>query len=291
MGFFAPGYKKLENREERKKEVEQAIEKITPTPPEKEVEDKREEDLECELQLSPMDVDKVLVNGVELIQNSSAALRAACSFLDISGSGSKVKVYAKVLNHNKRMELLNAKSLVSEAQAQETREALGQSVAKVPDEAAQARRRLMSLPYANGCNECIEHRARPDRHERTNGVKRGSIPEGIFDVSYTRARDSVCWQVAVDSQTGYIHAVPLEPLGSKNNFRLIARELMNFSQLLGYSASSYRSDLKKTMDYCEERRKLLVLGNILRSRLEWEQKPQKANIRRIPCVEQLSIVQ
>ena len=41
MGFFAPGYKKLENREERKKDVEKAIEEITPTPPEKEVEDKK----------------------------------------------------------------------------------------------------------------------------------------------------------------------------------------------------------------------------------------------------------
>ena len=28
MGFFAPGYKKLENREERKKEVEKAVEEI-----------------------------------------------------------------------------------------------------------------------------------------------------------------------------------------------------------------------------------------------------------------------
>ena len=32
MGFFAPGYKKVENGDERKKEVEQAIEEITPTP-------------------------------------------------------------------------------------------------------------------------------------------------------------------------------------------------------------------------------------------------------------------
>ena len=36
VGIFTPGYKKLENRDERKKEV-------TPTPPGKEVEDKKEE--------------------------------------------------------------------------------------------------------------------------------------------------------------------------------------------------------------------------------------------------------
>ena len=68
MGFFAPGCKKRENRGERKK-VEETIEKIARTPPEKEVEDKKEEDLE--LQLSPSDLDKVLVNGVELTQDST----------------------------------------------------------------------------------------------------------------------------------------------------------------------------------------------------------------------------
>ena len=42
MGFFAPGYKKLENREQRKKEEQQALEEITPTPQEKEVEGQKE---------------------------------------------------------------------------------------------------------------------------------------------------------------------------------------------------------------------------------------------------------
>ena len=121
MGFFAPGYKQLENREQRKKAVEQAIEEITPTPPEKEVagqkeEEKKDEDL-CELQLSPMDVDKVFVNGVELTKGSLTILRAARSFPGISDSGSKLRV----INHNKEMELLNARRLVSEAKAQETK--------------------------------------------------------------------------------------------------------------------------------------------------------------------------
>ena len=38
MGFFAPGYKKLENKEQRKKEVEQAMVE----------EEKKDDDLECE---------------------------------------------------------------------------------------------------------------------------------------------------------------------------------------------------------------------------------------------------
>ena len=114
------------------------------------------------------------------------------------------------------------------------------------DEATQARHRLTHMPYANWCKECIEHRARPDRQERTDGVKRGSIPEVSFDCCYTRPRGSetksaraVCWLVAIDSQTGFIHVVPS---GSKGQFPLTVQELMKCSQLLGYSAIAYKSD-------------------------------------------------
>ena len=80
---------------------------------------------------------------MELTKDASlATLRAACSFLGISGSGSKLKVSTKILNCNKKMEPLHAKSLASEAKAQETRVALGQSVAKMPGEATQARHRF-----------------------------------------------------------------------------------------------------------------------------------------------------
>ena len=59
-----------------------------------------------------MDVDQALVNGVELAKGSAlATLRAACG---VSGSGSRLKVYTKILNRNKKMELLNAKRLVRE---------------------------------------------------------------------------------------------------------------------------------------------------------------------------------
>ena len=97
---------------------------------------------------------------------------------------------------------------------------------------------LTRMPYANCCKERVEHRARPDRRERTDGGKRGSIPEVSLDFRYTRARGSetksaraVCWLVAIDSQTGLI--IHVAPLGRKSHFRLIVQELMNFSQLLG----------------------------------------------------------
>ena len=72
-------------RTERKKERSAADTRrdYNPTPQEKEVEgqkedEQKEDDLECELQLSPMDVDKVLVNGIELTKgifgNSESSL-------------------------------------------------------------------------------------------------------------------------------------------------------------------------------------------------------------------------
>ena len=107
-------------------------------------------------------------------------------------------------------------------------------MAKMPNETTQARRRLR--PGAPTVYQFVYS----DRRERRDGVKRGSIPEVSFDFCYTRARDSeaksaraVCWLIASDSQTGCIHVVPL---GSVKQFRLIAQELMKFSQLLGYSA-------------------------------------------------------
>ena len=89
------------------KERSAAGNRITPTCQEKELQgqkedEKKDTDLECELQLSPMDVDKVLVNGIEWTKDS-------------------------ILNRNKKMALFNAKCLVSDAKAQGTRDALGRS--------------------------------------------------------------------------------------------------------------------------------------------------------------------
>ena len=150
LGFFAPGFKKLEKQNRERKKSSRQWKRG------QKEDEKKDTDLECELQLSPMDVVKVLVNGIELTKDSLATLRAACSFLGISGSGSKVKVYTKILSRNKKMELLNAKSLVSGAKAQETRVASGQSVAKMPDEATQARERLTHVPCVTWCQECFE---------------------------------------------------------------------------------------------------------------------------------------
>ena len=84
---------------------------------------------------------------------------------------------------------------------------------------------------------CIQHRARPDRHERTDGVKRGSVPEVSFDFLLhrsKRSRDKV-------SKSSMLVSCSWQPDWSHSG-----QELMSFSQLLGYSAFTYRSDHEPT---------------------------------------------
>ena len=61
------------------------------------------------LVVTPSPVDMVVVNGVELSESSSLrALRAGLTHYDLSTSGSKVKCFARLLNHQKALELQRA---------------------------------------------------------------------------------------------------------------------------------------------------------------------------------------
>ena len=81
MGFFAPGYKKLENREQ-KTELQQAIEEITPTPQENKVEgqedEKKDDDLECVLQLSPVEWFRERRTTIPRANGDSSPVGNAC---------------------------------------------------------------------------------------------------------------------------------------------------------------------------------------------------------------------
>ena len=56
-----------------------------------------------------------MVNGVELtVQNSLSLLRTACSFYGISTSGSKQKCFARLMNHQAKMQLETVKDLAKE---------------------------------------------------------------------------------------------------------------------------------------------------------------------------------
>ena len=107
-------------------------------------------------------------------------MREACSFYNLSTSGSKDRCFKRLLEHQKKLELQLILGAAREAQAAEERQPRPQHLAEAPDEETQMRHILCHLPYADWCPSCVAHRARPDRQENTGAVKESS-PTVSFD--------------------------------------------------------------------------------------------------------------
>ena len=198
--------------------------------------------------IAPERGDHLLVNGAEIFSNTAlATMREACSFFDLSTSGSKERCFKRLLEHQKKVELQLILGAAREAQAAEERQPRPQHLAERPDEETQMRHNLCHLPYADWCPSCVAHRARPDRQENTGAVKESS-PTVSFDFAYTKcvgpdgiARDTktVIALVMVDSVTNFVGCVPVK---SKAQTDLMVRELLQFTQILGHVECTYLCD-------------------------------------------------
>ena len=91
-------------------------------------------------------------------------------------------------------------------------------------------------------------RARPDRHLRDGSVKSSGIPTVSFDFAYTktvvaggdvRATETVAALVLVDSSSNYVGCVPI---AKKNDFDIMVREILQFTQVLGHADCNYLCD-------------------------------------------------
>ena len=125
--------------------------------------------------------DKLNVNGVEVSNDSTVAvLHQACSYYNISISGSKARCFTRLVEHQKRLELQALVAAARKAEAEQK---------QVPSEAKQREHFLIHAPYEAGREHCVMHRARQERHVRDGSVKSGSIPTVSFDFAYTKAID------------------------------------------------------------------------------------------------------
>ena len=128
--------------------------------------------------------ENIKVNGVELNAESPLRnLRAACAFYNIGQSGGKAKCFARLLEHQKKLELLLAKDLAAQGQAFDERIPVEQVMAKV-------RHYLTHLPYAAWCPSCTKHRAKQDQHRRTGKSHEQGVPTNSFDFCRVRATGS-----------------------------------------------------------------------------------------------------
>ena len=195
------------------------------------------------------DPEGIVVNGVELNSESSLkALRQACSFHNISTSGSRVKCYKRLVNYMKAQELEAAREAASMSEKMHYRDPLMQVEPKKPSDAEVAKHNLTHIPFQNWCPHCVAFRSRPDRHERNDLAKDAQFPTISFDFCFTKAvgdgeddktAASAMWMVMCDNMTGYVGCVPLR---SKNQVKLAVCELMAFTQNAGHHAVTYLCD-------------------------------------------------
>eukprot|EP00435_Cladocopium_sp_Y103_P063067 s2135_g24.t1 len=209
----------------------------------------------------PSPEDEVNVNGTVLRSNSAlAALRAGCSFYNLSSSGSKQKCFQRLLDHSKKLDLEMISAAAKEAQRQEGRDALAPVSAEIPSEFEQMKHRSTHLPYANWCPSCLAHRARPTRHERTSESHAGTVPTISFDFFYTKSdgtagqegdADSIVALIVVCSHKGFMTCIPLE---KKSQLDHANREVIKFVQILGHG---------EIIVHCDNEPSILQIKNLV----------------------------
>ena len=207
------------------------------------------QDIQGQLVVSPERGDHMVVNGVELYRETAlATLREACAFYNLSQSGSKSRCFDRLWEHQKRLELQIVLSAARETEAEQQRQPKPQRLAEPPDEKTQQLHNLTHLPYQEWWPHCVTFRARPDRHQRDGSVKDSGIPTVSFDFAYTKAVEpggqaqqtsTVIALILVDSSTNFTGCVPIS---KKNDFDVMVREIIQFSQILGHGECNFLCD-------------------------------------------------
>ena len=208
----------------------------------------------------------VTVNEVHLTPSSPIrSLRAACSYLGISTSGGKVKLFERILSFYDEQQL---------SVAQEVKASLGPSLVpreqrliNPPTPAERRDHELTHQPYQEWCPACIAARARPDAHRTdVHKVVDKAVTSLSFDLSYTGKdfdqtgkprlveprlvdveegwKEKLIVLNAHDSHTGAVLAVPLS---RKGDTKYMARELSRFAMSLGIGELQLQCDNEPTM--------------------------------------------
>ena len=187
----------------------------------------------------------MMIAGVEVNRTSSiSVLRAACQFLEVSQSGSKAKLWNRILAAVDRGKILEEKQLAEAALLEGSHAANPVQTAERPSEEEVQRHNLTHIPYAAWCESCVKSKGRPERHERNEGrICDRELPRFSFDFAYTgkslgndiseEADDGakLTTLVAHDSRTGSIACIPVR---GKDEKKHSVRELVKYIQYLGY---------------------------------------------------------
>ena len=195
--------------------------------------------------------DVVTVAGVQVRKDSAiAVLRAACSFLEVSQSGSKSKLWSRVLATLDKQAMLAEKQL-SDAVLQESVEpARPVTSAAPPGEDEVKRHELTHIPFQSWCTACNMAKGRADSHRADpTTLQHREFPVISFDYCFTgksgEALDGasdgqkLTAVVVHDSHSNAVHCIPVH---GKHQGRYVAKQIINFISFLGYGTVCLRTD-------------------------------------------------
>ena len=110
----------------------------------------------------------------------------ACSFLQVSQSGSKSKLWSRIVATLDKQLILEEKELSDLALQESTEPARPVHSAQPPSEEEIKSHNLTHLPYKDWCSACNMAKARPDAHRvDPDALKQREIPVISFDYCHT----------------------------------------------------------------------------------------------------------
>ena len=195
--------------------------------------------------------DVVTVAGVQVTKDSAiTVLRAACSFLQVSQSGSKSKLWSRIVATLDKQLILEEKELSDLALQESTEPARPVHSAQRPSEEEIKSHNLTHWPYKDWCSACNMAKARPDAHRvDPDALKQREIPVISFDYCHTGKTGEAVEEgaqvqkltavVVHDSHSNAVHCIPVR---GKHQGKHVAKEIIKFINFLGYGAICLRTD-------------------------------------------------
>ena len=195
--------------------------------------------------------DVVTVAGVQVTKDAAiSVLRAACGFLQVSQSGSKSKLWSRIVATLDKQLILEEKELSDLALQESTEPARPVHSAQPPSEEEIKSHNLTHLPYKDWCSACNMAKARPDAHRvDPDSLKQRETPVISFDYCHTGKTGEAVEEgaqvqkltavVVHDSHSNAVHCVPVR---GKHQGKHVAKEIIKFINFLGYGSVCLRTD-------------------------------------------------
>eukprot|EP00435_Cladocopium_sp_Y103_P016385 s4405_g4.t1 len=196
--------------------------------------------------------DSVQVAGVAVHRSSAiAVLKAACGYLQVSQSGSKQKLWNRILATLDKQAINAERELAAVALDESKRKAESVQIATPPTDQAEIDAHCLThVPYAAWCPACVMAKGRPDMHQADpSRPQRRELPIISWDFCYTgkpfenvpadAEQSKLTCLVVHDSHSSAVHRIPVHHKGQS---KYMAQEIMRFISFLGHSEVTIRCD-------------------------------------------------